>query len=325
MEPLSGRGATAAREPRNLWVQAESIVSISRVVSNLGRAEGFYRSALGFSTVSSGPVDPEVLKALGAAERAANEIRMRIGQEELVLVQFDPAGREYPAGSRSDDLWFQHLAIVVSDMDEGYARLRSRDGWQPISTDGPATLPASSGGVRAFKFRDPDGHPLELLWFPPGHGRPVWHERARAAASDEPFLGIDHSALAVSSTRRSLAFYRSLGLQIAERSLNGGPAQSRLDDLTAARVRVTGLRPASPDGPGLELLAYRPPGRARESASVTDLSTDWTTLSAVMAGSVDGGMACAPALLRKTTALSDPDGHRVVLVSHNVGSLGRPA
>jgi catechol 2,3-dioxygenase-like lactoylglutathione lyase family enzyme len=325
MQSLSAGGAAAAREPRNLWVQAESIVSISRVVSNLDRAERFYRSALGFSTVSRGPVDPELLKALGAGEQTASEIRMRIGQEDLVLVQFASTGRDYPAASRSDDLWFQHLAIVVSDMDEGYAQLRSRDGWQPISIDGPAALPASSGGVRAFKFRDPDGHPLELIWFPPGHGRSLWHERADAARSNEPFLGIDHSALAVSSTRRSLAFYRSLGLHIAGRSLNSGPAQSRLDGLSPARVRVTGLRPASPDGPGLELLAYRPPGRAPESANVTDLSTEWTTLGAVMAGSMEGGMTSAPALPRKTATLSDPDGHRIVLVSQGVGPLGRPA
>jgi catechol 2,3-dioxygenase-like lactoylglutathione lyase family enzyme len=160
MPPVSGRGTDDAREPRNVWVQAESILNISRVVADLGRAEHFYRSALGFRTVSGGPIDPDVLTALGAAERAANAVRMRIGQEDLVLVQFDPAGREYPAGSRSNDLWFQHLAIVVSDMDRAYARLRSSDGWQPISADGPVILPASSGGVRAFKFRDPDGHPL---------------------------------------------------------------------------------------------------------------------------------------------------------------------
>ena len=338
MHPLSmhGRGGIAARDPRNLWVQSESILSISRVVSHLGRAESFYRSALGFRRVSGGPVDPEVLTALGVAERRANEVRMRIGEEEIVLVQFESAGREYPARSRSDDLWFQHLAIVVSDMDEGYSRLRSSGGWDPISTEGPETLPAPSGGVRAFKFRDPDGHPLELLWLPPGCGRPVWHERARTAPSDEPFLGIDHSALAVSSTRRSLAFYRSLGLHIADRSVNGGPAQSRLDGVPAARVRVTGLRPASTAGPGLELLAYRPPGRERETSSVTDLSTDWTTLSAVMAGSAGGGASAsgtasaenhapAPALHKRIAALIDPDGHRFLVVSHGAGSLGRPA
>ena len=99
MQPLSGhgRGGVAAREPRNLWVQSESILSVSRVVSDLGRAEPFYRSALGFRRVSGGPVDPEVLAALGVAERRANEVRMRIGEEEIVLVQFESAGRDYPA------------------------------------------------------------------------------------------------------------------------------------------------------------------------------------------------------------------------------------
>jgi catechol 2,3-dioxygenase-like lactoylglutathione lyase family enzyme len=333
MQPSSerSRGSNIAREPRNLWVQAESILAISRVVSNLARAETFYRSALGFKKVSSGPTDPELLKVLGAAGHTANEVRLRLGEEDLVLVQFDSPGREYPKGSQSSDLWFQHLAIVVSDMGRGYDRLRSTEGWRPISAEGPETLPPSSGGVRAFKFRDPDDHPLELLWLPPGRGRPEWQDRSRATPSDEPFLGIDHSAIAVSSTRRSLAFYGSLGMQVSDRTLNSGPEQSRLDGLPSARLRVTGLRPASVFGPGLELLAYRPAGRGRETSGVTDLSTDWTTLSAVMAGSSSlvsasgSGRESGPEPLKRTVAVSDPDGHRFLLVSHGIGSLGRPA
>jgi catechol 2,3-dioxygenase-like lactoylglutathione lyase family enzyme len=310
------------REPRNVWVQAQAVVGISRVVSDLSRAESFYRSALGFYSISRAPADPVVLQALGLVGDAG-ELRLRLGDEELVLVQFDSAGRSYPADSRSDDLWFQHLAIVVSDMESAYSRLRSSAGWQPISTEGPETLPASSGGVRAFKFRDPDGHPLELLWFPPRQGNPKWQERARGAPSDEPFLGIDHTALSVSSTRRSLAFYRSLGMSIAEETVNSGPAQSRLDGLAAAHVRVTGLRPGSVAGPGLELLAYRPPGRARENSSLSDLSMQWTTLSAVAPATADD-RGRAPALLKNVSAVSDPDGHRFVLVNHGA-SLGRPA
>ena len=326
MQPLSGRGrgGSAVRVPRNVWVQAQSVVGISRVVSDLSRAESFYRSALGFNSLSRAPPDPEVLRVLGLAGDAG-ELRLRLGEEELVLVQFESAGRNYPADSQSNDLWFQHLAIAVSDMDSAYSRLRSSAGWQPISTEGPETLPASSGGVRAFKFRDPDGHPLELLWFPPRHANPKWQERARASASDEPFLGIDHTALSVSSSRRSLAFYRSLGLSIAEESVNSGPAQSRLDGLSAAHVRVTGLRPAGGAGPGLELLAYRPPGRARENPSVSDLPMQWTTLSAIAPGpAAANDRGRTPALLKKISAVSDPDGHRFVLVNHGA-SLGRPA
>ncbi len=326
MQPLGGRGrgGSAVREPRNVWVQAQSVVGISRVVSDLGRAESFYRSVLGFNGISRAAADPEALRALGLGGDAG-ELRLRLGEEELVLVQFESAGRNYPADSRTNDLWFQHLAIVVSDMDSAYSRLRSSAGWQPISTEGPETLPASNGGVRAFKFRDPDGHPLELLWFPPRPGNPKWQERTRAAPSDEPFLGIDHTALTVSSTRRSLAFYRSLGLSIAEETVNTGAVQSRLDGLGAAYVRVTGLRPAGVAGPGLELLAYRPPGRARENPSVSDLSMQWTTLSAVAPGQAAANdRDRAPALLKKISAVSDPDGHRFVLVNHGA-SLGRPA
>lgn len=311
---VSGGNGTRDQRPlelRHLWVQTESIVGISRVVADLERSESFYRRAMGFQTIARAALDPQIHGALGLAGEAT-ELRMRLGAEEIALVQLDPPVEDYPAESRSNDLWFQHLAIVVSDMTTAYGHLRSIPQWQSISIDGPQTLPGSSGGVQAFKFRDPDGHPLELLWMPPGQGRAVWHGARRANAWAEPFLGIDHSALSVSSTRRSLAFYRGLGLQVAQRSVNGGPAQSRLDGLEVARLRVTGLRTASVEGPGIELLAYRPPGRPKRP--VTDLSTDWITLRAVSAGST----------LAKPRALADPDGHRFVLQSHGALSSARP-
>ena len=120
-------------------------------------------------------------------------------------------GRPVPAESRSNDLWFQHLAIVVSDIDRAYD-IVLRAGAAPISA-GPQILPAwnpDAGGIRAVYFRDPDRHPLELIQYPPGKGDPRWQER------DRLFLGIDHTAIAASDTERSLAFYRDrLGLRIA--------------------------------------------------------------------------------------------------------------
>ena len=295
--PASGNGL----------LEAQRVLRISRVVSYLDRAESFYGAALGFRGVSRAPVDAAVLRALGAADTTASEVLMRLGNEEIALVQFAAPGRPYTLNSRSNDLWFQHLAIVVRDMDAAYAHLSSNGAWQPISVGGPQTLPASSGAVRAFKFRDPDGHPLELLWLPPGRGRSVWHE-PRLSADAGLYLGIDHSALSVASTHRSLAFYGSLGMRRVEQSANRGPAQTRLDGLEDARVRVTGLRPASPAGPGLELLAYRPPGRALGPGSVTDLSTDWVTVAALPTRARDAGAVVAPRVI------ADPDGHRLLLV-----------
>jgi catechol 2,3-dioxygenase-like lactoylglutathione lyase family enzyme len=289
--------------------KAQHIVRISRVVSDLNRAESFYRDMLGFRAVAAGALDAGTLRAFDLGEVGAEEVVMRLGAEEIALVKFTAPCRPYPPNSRSADLWFQHLAIVVSDMNAAYAHLCSSREWRPISEGGPQLLPPSNGAVRAFKFRDPDGHPLELLWFPPGRGRPIWRERL----SDTPFLGIDHSAVAVASTRRSVSFYEALGFQVTDQSLNRGPAQSCLDALPGARVRVTGLRPELAAGPGLELLAYRPSGRTAALTGLNDCATDWVTLAV---NSMPGSMS---------RAVQDPDRHRLVLVDQGGGVTGLPA
>jgi catechol 2,3-dioxygenase-like lactoylglutathione lyase family enzyme len=290
--------------------QAECILRISRVVSDLDRAEAFYRDGLGFRVIARGRSNQATLAVLGVGDIGAVEVVMRLGAQDVSLIQFAKQGRPYPRDSRSDDLWFQHLAIVVNDMDLAYAHLSSRaDGWRPISEGGPQLLPPSNGAVRAFKFRDPDGHPLELIWFPPAQGRAVWHQKVSAAL----FLGIDHSALSVASTSRSVAFYRTLGLRVSERSVNRGPAQGRLDGVPGARVRVTGLRPVSIISPGLELLGYRPSGRAAGMVFPNDLVTDWITL------------AVRPSPNDSCCAVQDPDGHRLVLVDQGSGAMGLPA
>ncbi len=294
-----------ASTPRRPRFKAQRIMRISRVVSDLARAEAFYRDGLGFRTVARGRCDAAQLFALGLDDAEAEEVVMRLGADTLALVRFTQPGRRYPEDSCSNDLWFQHLAIVVSDMDAAHATLSQVGraqvgGWRPISEGGPQVLPPSNGAVRAFKFRDPDGHPLELIWFPPGQGRAVWHRGA-----DATFLGVDHSALSIASTPRSLRFYRGLGFTVSDRSLNHGPAQVRLDGLADARVRITGLRPAAQNGPGLELLGYRPPGRGAGVTQLTDTLTDWVTV------------AVSPSSGDRYRAVRDPDGHRLLLVDQN--------
>jgi catechol 2,3-dioxygenase-like lactoylglutathione lyase family enzyme len=314
-------GVAAAERPGrasapHIRLRAERVLRVSRVVSDLERAEHFYALALDFKTVARSPVETDQLWALGARYTAARQVVMRLGEEEIALVQFATPSRPYPAESRSDDLWFQHLAIVVDDMEEAYARLTRHSSWSPISLCGPQLLPPANGSVRAFKFRDPDGHPLELLWFPAGGDRSIGRARAHDPHGS-PFLGIDHTALAVRSTRNSLGFYRTLGMCLAHRSLNRGTAQANLDGLPDARVRVTSLRPVAERGPGIELLAYRPPGRADAARGVSDIASDWVTLAF---GSGDGGSearAGRKAQRRRPVALIDPDGHRLLLVDQS--------
>lgn len=85
----------------------------------------------------------------------------------------------------------------------------------------PRTIPVSNiaaAGIKAIKFRDPDGHNLELLWFPEGKGNLVWKR-----PGPDVFLGIDHTAMTVRSTESSAKFHRDLfGLTIAGSTLNMG-------------------------------------------------------------------------------------------------------
>jgi len=51
-------------------------------------------------------------------------VRMQLGSEVIELTDYlTPEGNQ-PANSRSNDHWFQHIAIAVSDMDKAYQRLR---------------------------------------------------------------------------------------------------------------------------------------------------------------------------------------------------------
>ena len=99
----------------------------------------------------------------------------------------------------------------------------------------------NAGGIKAFYFRDPDRHWLEVLQFPEDKGDEKWHHR-----SDKLFLGIDHTAIVVSNTKASLRFYRDLlGLSIAGSSENYGTEQEHLNNVFGARLRITSLRAIS--------------------------------------------------------------------------------
>ena len=117
---------------------------------------------------------------------------LSLGDQTLWIDQFEQAGRAYPADSDAASLWFQHLVLAVDDMPGAYGRLHNIT---PISQKGPQLLPSASGGVQAFKFRVPDGHPLELLQVPDGKTPGAWRDRRRLGGQFG--LDIDYSAISV--------------------------------------------------------------------------------------------------------------------------------
>jgi catechol 2,3-dioxygenase-like lactoylglutathione lyase family enzyme len=246
---------SVSAEPRVAGVGA-----IGMTVSDMDRSVAFYSETLTFEKISDVEFHKEAFDRLtGIFGTRVRIVTMRLGDERLELTEYlAPRGRPIPPDSRSDDRWFQHIAIVVRDMDAAYGRLR-RLGVSQIST-GPQRIPdwnEAAAGIRAFYFRDPDGHPLELIFFPPGKGDPRWQRNP-----DSLFLGIDHTAIAVRDTDASLAFYRdTLGLTVAGESMNYGIEQEHLNHVFGSRVRITGLR--APAGPGIEFLEYVTPRGGR--------------------------------------------------------------
>jgi catechol 2,3-dioxygenase-like lactoylglutathione lyase family enzyme len=306
-----------------------AVAAVGMTVADMDRSVGFYSQVLGFRKVSDAEVwGPEPERFQGIFGLRVRVVRMQLGDEQIELTEYlTPRGRPIPVDSRSHDRWFQHIAIIVTDMDRAYAWLREHR-VEHVSP-APQRLPdwnPNAGGIRAFYFKDPDGHPLEVLWFPRGKGDPRWHR-----PTDRLFLGIDHTAIVVGSTEASLACYRdTLGLHVVGQSENYGLEQERLNNVFGAHLRITTLR--APAGPGVEFLEYLAPRDGRPvptDARPNDL-VHWQTIlagndaEAVVRAVRRGSCAMlssaivAPAEpglgFTKGFLVRDPDGHTLKVV-----------
>jgi catechol 2,3-dioxygenase-like lactoylglutathione lyase family enzyme len=313
----------AATEPKPL---VTGVAAVGITVRDLDKSVAFYTDVLGFEkTVEvevTGDAYEHIADVFGARLRQA---RLTLGGETVELTEFlAPRGRPIPVDSRSNDVWFQHIAIVVTDIDAAYKHLRKHK--VEHASTGPQRLPdwnKAAGGIAAFYFKDLDGHVLEVIHFPPGKGDPRWQAKA-----DKLFLGIDHTAIVVDDTDRSLRFYRDvLGMKVAGESENYGPEQERLNIVFGARLRITALRAAK--GPGVELLEYLAPRDGRTIPADTRANDLWAWHTRV-----ESPVAAAEKALRAAKArfvspgmvklssrelgyanglmVRDPDGHAVL-------------
>jgi catechol 2,3-dioxygenase-like lactoylglutathione lyase family enzyme len=304
------------------------VESIGLTVNDLDQEARFFTQLLSFEEVSRSELKGQAAAhLLGLSQAELKVAVLRLGSESITLSQPQDKGRPIPTDSRSYDHWFQHIAIVVRDMDAAYEHLRQHK-VRYVSTL-PQTLPEwnkAAAGIKAFYFRDPEDHVLEIIWFPKGKGNPKWQ-----MPTDGLFLGIDHTAIVVSDTDTSLGFYRDLlGMHVAGESENYGVEQEHLNQVFGAHLRITGLR--AERGPGIEFLEYLTPvgGRSLPETSKpndlvfwhTDLAVDHLDdLAAKLAErgtrSVSTGvvsLSTGPLRSHRGLVVRDPDGHALELI-----------
>jgi len=219
--------------------QARNVTKVSITVSDLAEAVKFYTNVLSFQHKNTYTLEGKSIQRLfGIRDTKLRVViaTLQLGAEQIELMEFHSAqkGRTIPHDSKSNDLWFQHIAIVVNDMKEAYAKVAEHK-VEHVST-APQTLPdyiPAATGIAAFYFRDPDDHNLELIYFPEGKGNPKWQ-----IPTTDTFLGIDHSAIGIEETETE---------------------QEHLNQVFGARLLITGLQAQA--GFGVEFLDYiAPPG-----------------------------------------------------------------
>ena len=134
-------------------------------VSDLDRALGFWRDALGMETV----VDQESRGGYFEAIVGEHDVVVRThhlafgGQGARVeLFEFvSPSGGQHQ--SRPADVGFAHVCVAVDEgLDDLVARLLEAGG--TTATPEPVVIDrGANAGGRALYLRDPDGHVLELF------------------------------------------------------------------------------------------------------------------------------------------------------------------
>jgi len=155
--PWAGRGATprdaATTTASDAAGRAQAVAMVGLTVSDMDSSVAFYTRVLDFAKVTDDEVTGAAYESLtGVFGVRLRVVRLRLGDEYLQLTQYvASAGRPAPVDSRSNDRWFQHIAIVTTDIDAAYKRLRENK--VRHASTGPQRLPdwnAAAGGIKAF-------------------------------------------------------------------------------------------------------------------------------------------------------------------------------
>jgi catechol 2,3-dioxygenase-like lactoylglutathione lyase family enzyme len=326
--------ASSGHAREHLPGDVQLIKMIGFTVADLDRESDFFTKVLRFEKVADFRiVGSEYGKMEGVFNANMRIVHLRLGDQIVELTQYvsPPTGRPIPVPSYSNDEWFEHMAIVVSDMDAAYKILQENN-VQQISAQ-PITIPDTNpgaAGIKAIKFHDPEGHDLELLYYPPGKGEPSFRK-----PTSKLFLGLSHTAMTVGSTEQGVRFYRDLlGFEVGGFTLNTAATQEVLDNLFNDTCRVTEMMPASAP-PHIEFLGYETPPGGRPMPVDTQANDLWHWQTSLVTKDIEavtdrlrraGVQFITPEVVsipreaqaqlgfKKAVMVRDPNGHAIRLI-----------
>ena len=179
----SGAGSTVNPAPTS---PVSAVGGVAIPVADMDRSVAFYSTVLFFDTVSdvqtSGPSIDRLLGVTGARVRV---VTMRLGAERIELVEYlGRNGRPVPDDAQSNDRSFQHIAIVVNDMDQAYLWLRRHrvEQTSPEPQRLPDWNPKPAASARS-PSRTRTATRSRFSSFQPGRATPAGSGRAIASSS----------------------------------------------------------------------------------------------------------------------------------------------
>ena len=107
----------------------QRVKMIGFTVADVEREAAFFTKVLQFEKVADfRVVGSEYDKMEGVFNANMRIVHLRLGDQIAELTQYvsPPTGRPIPVPSYSNDEWFEHMAIVVSDMDAAYKILQAK-------------------------------------------------------------------------------------------------------------------------------------------------------------------------------------------------------
>ena len=110
--------------------EVQRVKMIGFTVADADREANFFAKVLQFEKVSDfRVVGSEYDKMEGVFNANMRIVHLKLGEQIVELTQYvsPPTGRPIPVPSYSNDAWFEHMAIVVSDMDAAYKILQENN------------------------------------------------------------------------------------------------------------------------------------------------------------------------------------------------------